>query len=97
MAARSRGAVSRWVLLAVLLGQVVWAGDSDGVTGYSIRLKNKDFTTGDDVGGMQGGSAVYAIPKSQEQMGPNTVPVYKVDYIWLSVPFRFALFGLFIR
>lgn len=58
------------VLIAVtvstaLLDRVAYAGDPDGVQGYSMRLKNKDFTSNEGAG--SGGSGlVVSIPPSQK-------------------------------
>ena len=47
-------------LMSIFVVDVVQAGDTDGITGYSIRLKNKDFDGSD---GSSGQNVV---------VGPNT-------------------------
>src|SRR5678815_1735887 len=44
-------AVGLAVCLALVFGSVnAYAGDGDGIFGYSMKLKNKDFTTDDGNG-----------------------------------------------
>jgi hypothetical protein len=72
------------VLLAVFFGGVSittasHAGDSDGVLGYSMRLKNKDFT---NEGGSGGGNLLVVIPDdvkspaNEPQMNASPFPFF---------------------
>ena len=82
---------------AVLLSTAAWADDSDGVTGYSMRLKNKSISTG-DADGVQGGAVMYAAPNKQQVVVPGTMPTITPDRLWLvSIPFRFAVFAIWVR
>ena len=82
---------------SVFLSHAVWAGDSDGVTGYSMRLKNKDISTG-DADGVQGGSVLYVAPQEKQGVVPNSTPMIKSERLWLViVPFRLAIFAIWVR
>lgn len=94
----SRILVVLFLMLAIVLSSTAWAGDSDGVTGYSIRLKNKDFSTGDDNNGAPGGSVVYAPQETRQGVVPGVISATKPDYVWLtSMPLRFVLFTFWVR
>jgi hypothetical protein len=84
--------------LSIFVGHAVWAGDSDGVTGYSMRLKNKSISTGAG-DGVQGGNVAYAVPKMQPiAVVPNTALVVGFDRLWLvSVPFPFFVYAIWVR
>ena len=45
-----------------ITGSIVRAGDADGVLGYSMRLKNKDFSNENGAG--SGGSGVTGVTQS---------------------------------
>lgn len=90
--------VAAFLLLAVVLGQITWAGESDGVTGYSMRLKNKDFTTGDDGGTGPGSSAVVSLQKGDQELQPKSLTTTNTNRLWfVSIPFRFAMFTIWVR
>lgn len=77
------------VISSALLDGVAYAGDADGVQGYSMRLKNKDFTNNEGSG--SGGSGlVAAIPPSSKTGVPE--PQLAVSS-WL--PMRMSVFARF--
>jgi hypothetical protein len=59
--ARNCGRILGLTVALVILGSTgSMAGDADGILGYSMRLKNKDFTAGD---GNPGGSGLLTDQK----------------------------------
>ena len=63
---RVGGVALMLALTAGLLAETARAGDAEGVTGYSIRLKNKDFQ-GAEGAGSQLTTTPSASGKTQEQ------------------------------
>lgn len=92
-----RVCVAAFLLLAVVLGHVSWAGESDGITGYSMRLKNKDFTTGGD-GANGPGNAVVVGQNDHKDVTPSILTMQETKRRWLvSIPFRMVMFTIWIR
>jgi hypothetical protein len=58
-------------LMASLGSGIARAGDEDGVNGYSMRLKNKDFTSENGSGG--GFGVIILDQKKSEPMQPQVV------------------------
>ena len=50
----------------MLIHSVAWAGDADGVLGYSMRLKNKDITT--ETGAGSGGAGLVVGPATDPKV-----------------------------
>ena len=67
----------------------VLAGDPDGVNGFSMRLKWKEFSSEDDGGtsNLVGGQTEAAVSVSEQ---PRNVRRHQVDFLALSwVPFQY--------
>jgi hypothetical protein len=75
------------VVSSALLDGVAYAGDADGVQGYSMRLKNKDFTNNEG-GGSGGSGLVVAIPPSSK---PGLQEPQLAGSSWL--PTRLSVFA----
>ena len=60
-------------LLAVAIASPSHASDNDGISGYSIRLKNKDFD-GSNEGGSGGGLLAFENDTRPRVSEPSVVP-----------------------
>lgn len=98
MSAKIRICIAFVLVCATLSGgSSVLAGESDGVSGYSMRLKNKDITIGDDAGGGSGGSLVYGVLKEPPSTA-TTISVARTKPAWVLIfSIRSALFPFWMR
>ena len=72
---RVTGLVVLFSLLSLSFADVVQAGDTDGITGYSIRLKHKEFEGSD--AGSSGSQSAGGFELETSDL-PTTPQVYRV-------------------
>lgn len=77
---------------SLLDGHIAYAGDADGVQGYSMKLKNKDFTTNDGAGPGVSGLIVGSttLSKAQPQAPDLTAASWLPPRVGLLAQYEFS-------